>query len=818
MMAGLVPLVLYIILLVDGWRWAALYDRRPTIRLLAALVLLSALIVLFPSLLSLFGLLTARSLLVCSALWLAGGALIRGYWAPHREKPSGKNGYERWTGTPFPSRLGLGLGLYAALIYLGLIGIGLLVPPYAWDTLVYHLTFVFHAARAESLTLFPFPGPQFFFPQAGELHSLWAFLLGGGGDQAWRLTGLALVPLALTSSVAVKAACEGLQLRAASAWIVPAVLVTPVVMIQPLSGYVDLPFTAFLLAAFAFAILAAREERFAHLAWCALASGLAMGVKYAFLYFSLPILAVLAGMPVWRLLTRGGVIRILGRLLGLKILFWVGCGYWLGRSAFTTGNPFFPAALKFGGLTVFSGPYGIVPNTWQQSWFVPDTASWIRYPFLETFHGVPLYTLENGFGPLFAAGFLATLAALILALFRRHWVLVRALLSIPLTVAAFLWVSPFQEPRYVIACCGFGLMALAVLAEEAHPFPWPRRVLTAAVATGVVFSGIAGLVSSVPHFGRTVREWRAGTWNPTRYYLFEYGTAGEAFNWLEEQAGPGKTVTFTNGNFIAPLFGWGGRNRVVFAGTPGDWGFGPAPQLRTYAAWRRFLADEKVDWVVVWVPWWFEKSDRINEHWIEQHPGEFELIKEFGGPEQVRARIFRPVFDPQELQRLKEGNADLDGLGDAGAWTVEFTTGADLKVSAGEGGGVRLEYAFLSSENDYADLKAGIQEGRWSGARYLGFDLKSDPASTLLFVYLKDRDPRKNGRWQIDLRDQPQGGSRVRLDLHDPDARTEGFSLDEVAEVHLVLDDFDDDLTGRGVLAVSGFRLEGSASKNEGFR
>ena len=213
----------------------------------------------------------------------------------------------------------------AGASWLALAAIGALTPPWGWDSLVYHLTDVFWFARTGALEPFPHPAHQFHFPKVAELHSLWFYLLAGGGDGAWRVTGIAQLPLALTAGIAVRAAGELLGLRSALAWLAPATMLVPLALIQPLAGYTDLAFTAFLLAGFAFLLAARRRGHTADWALAALACGLALGSKLSFVYLCLPLLVLV----VVHAGPRPAAARVLLRIPLCALLFAAGCGFWL---------------------------------------------------------------------------------------------------------------------------------------------------------------------------------------------------------------------------------------------------------------------------------------------------------------------------------------------------------------------------------------------------------------------------------------------------------------------------------------------------------
>lgn len=796
----LVPAATAAALCAAAWLWAGRYDARPTVRLLASLVATSATIVLLQVLLAFAGALATVPLTI--AAWLVALGAIAA-WLVRRRAGLPLLGIAR------PTPLGALLGLLAAGVYAATVGIAAIVPPYGWDSLVYHLTDVFWFAQSGSMSIFGFPAQSLYYPQVGELHSLWGYLLAGSGPDSWRATGVALLPLGLTAAVATRAAAEALGLRAALPWIVPGVLLAPILLTQPIAAYVDGAFAAFVLAAFAFALLAATEGRFAHLALCALACGLALGVKLTFLYFGVPILVVLAGARAWSATVRGSARAIAGRIALCVLLVTIGCGYWLGRNLLRTGNPIYPSRVTLGGETVLHGPKAIEHSKRQEVWFVPSTAAWLRYPFYETFEGRPVYSTENGFGPLFAAGVLATPLAAWLAWRRRRVVLMRALLALPITLLLFLTVQPFREPRYVIAAIGFGWIAIATVAQEiASPGKGrgPSRLLAGAVVAGVVFSAAGGLAFAAPDLPRVLRSWRQGDWRVESYYAIQYGAVGDAFNWLSRNTPEGITVTFTHPAFLAPLFGWHGRNRVVYASTSGDERIGTVERCTTYRGWRHFLYARDVEWIVVWVPWWEGEAPRKADLWIGAHPQDFTLVREFEG----RARIYAPVFAPEEARLLESappapGLADLDS---PDAWVLEYQEGAQARLTAADSGGVRIDYALQTDRNDYLDARAELDELGLALARTLEFDLEAlEPAPALLFVWLKNEDPREACRFRVDLRTLPPGRTRVRLDLRAPEHRSPGFRLDSVRELHVVVDDAQDEATMRGSVRVSGFRL-----------
>jgi len=336
----------------------------------------------------------------------------------------------------------------------------------------------------------------------------------------------------------------------------------------------------------------------------------------------------------------------------------------------------------------------------------------------------------------------------------------------------------------------------------------PLRLANAAIVIALIFSATGGVASSAPELAGVVGHWRAGDWKPETYYETIYGEAGRAFNWLGREDAGNRTVTFTHADFIAPLFGWHGRNRVVYASVPGDLPMPTSERVASYRSWRRFLLNEKVDWIVVWVPWWGEERVKKNEVWIANNPDGFRLVEDFAG----RVKIYEPVFEDAERDMLEKDAADptragLAAMAHAEDWTLEYRTGSETAMRSLDDGSLGIDFSFSTAENDYIDWRFDLEDEDWTGFESLSFDLDYDPGSALLFVWLKNPDPRNACRFQLDPGEIDPVSGRISIELASPDRTAGRFDLSRVAELHLVIDDVDDAGTGGGSLRVGGFHL-----------
>jgi len=794
-----VPALALAALVAALWPWTRLFDRRPAVRLLVALTLASAAIVGIELALGIAGALHTRALGAAmggAIAALAGGALL--YRAPLAAFPADPPAR--------PTAIGLTLGVLALAAQAGVAAVCGLVPPWGWDTLQYHLTQIYQIAQTASLQPPAVPTRTLSFPIVGELHGVFWFLLSGAGPESWRLTGIAMMPFALLAGAAARALGLALDLRAGLPWLFPGMLLVPVVLIQPAAGYVDVAAAAFTLAAIAFAALAARSGRYSDLVFCALAAGLAAGVKLSFAVFLPVLLLLVLGRAARARLAWAFAGRVVRGAAGLAAAFFAGCGYWLVRNGIATGNPFHPSRLRLGPFVLFQGPHTLADRSAQESWFVASRWEWLSYPFRESFRGAPAWTVENGFGPLFAGGLVAAL--LLIGGLSRH-PLQRATAWGLVAVLAIFHLASLAEPRYVIAACGLALACLAAAADRigsgGAAGRWMLRLVHAQVAAVCVITAAGSVASAAPHLDLVARAWRAGEWRPERYYGLEYGSAGEAFNWLSATSPAGTVVAATTATFLAPLYGWAGRNRVVFVRTPDDLPVATPWNARTRDDWRSILLAEHVDRVVVWKSWWDETLLDRPAGWMREQPEGYRLLSDF-----KLAAIYQPVFTGEERTRLAAAGPsapDLARLGAAAAWRVEHEEGGTCRVQPVPGG-ARVTYDLSGPGNDWVDLRADLDGDDWSRFDALVFNLTADPAPAWLFVHLKSPGGGRSARFRVDLDGMDGAPRRIRLDLHQPERKDWLFSLDQIAELHLVLDDSREDVPARGAIAVSGFRLE----------
>ena len=254
-----------------------------------------------------------------------------------------------------------------------------------------------------------------------------------------------------------------------------------------------------------------------------------------------------------------------------------------------TGNPFHPVAVTVGGRTLLDGPAAIAPEDSNRQRYTGSLAGWLIYPLAERSLGRIAYSPDNGFGPQFAAAWLALPFALALALRRRRRLLARALLAAPATVLAWLALSPWEHPRYALTACGFALLGLAAVEEAASrgpaASPAARRLLRSTIAAALLFAAPAGLLAAAPELPRC-----GGPLGGRRLAADRSLPAASTARPAAPSTGSASTAATappsasTRPTFVAPLFGWHGRNRVVYAASLTEHAAGGLPLAGSAAA------------------------------------------------------------------------------------------------------------------------------------------------------------------------------------------------------------------------------------------
>lgn len=507
----------------------------------------------------------------------------------------------------------------AAALFLRL-ALALAIPADSWDGLTYHLPILWRWLEQGNFDLTGWIGPARYFPWNGELLPAWLAMLDGGRPD------LAVIAQSLALPVWGAAGAVLGRRVAGARWAAPtalALLALPLAVIHAGIPYVDLVYSAFWLAAAAAALCLERTRRPIYLFLFATAFGLAAGTKST-LYFQLPLLLP----PLATLYRDRGLRRTALRLFpALLAVVTLTGGLSYLHNWWTKGNPIYPYAFRVGIKTIFEGvvsPGELLVTV--ERWFVASPSGWLWYPFHETMRGATVYSSENGFGPLFAAGWVFWPYALWSAWKRKDKGAFWVFMLLPLTALFFFGLHPTREQRYVIFISAVPILALAYAFRRSA-----ARVRLGAAALwglGAVFglggvANYAGMDDSLRNAWAVMRA--GGSTDPYAYYRTKFGPLGEAWAALNARLVKGDVVCTNYGELLFPLAGVPARARLVtIAGKP-------TPYPETYygydtPSWLRQVQERRVRYFLLWSPAWYPEEGRLERDSIAANPERFRLL------------------------------------------------------------------------------------------------------------------------------------------------------------------------------------------------
>lgn len=379
----------------------------------------------------------------------------------------------------------------SAVVTLWLTFLGTVLPPYDYDGLWYHLTTVVTWLQQRQLSVSPVEGWSNGYPANTELIFTWQALFFGDGRFIHNAEALFAVigALAVAGIARILEASRPQALAAASLY-----LLTPAVMAQEPTAYVDLAFASMFLAFFYFALRYVGRWRLSDAILAGSCAGFCLGAKSSALVFigvSYVVILVIAAhrwrsdRVAWRVAhtsDREGPQwpRSFSATLAFALPLALLGGYWYLRNWTIYGDPLYPATIAIGGHVVFVG-------AGQLNWLVRNDApssiaglpiwgqiarSWLHLAPTgdATDQGYFTYDQRLGaFGPLWLLGELPALIGLTIyaAIARKSilWTLI-----IPFTVILFLTPSPWWG-RFTLHYLALGAIALPIALDHVPTAP-----------------------------------------------------------------------------------------------------------------------------------------------------------------------------------------------------------------------------------------------------------------------------------------------------------------------------------------------------------
>ena len=370
--------------------------------------------------------------------------------------------------------------------------VALILPPFAFDALTYHLTMAASWLRTESLEPTSLSLCCAYYPGNAELEFAWPVLfLGTDAIVDIVQVGFAVLAGLATAGIARSAGLPHAAAVAAGALFV----VTPAVLVQAPTNYADVMVAACALAALHGLVRFASTGRPERLVVAGLATGLVLGTKGTGVVWAAA-LAVVALV----LVVRAGRASKSARRVAIRAGagFLVTClaagSYWYVRNWAEVGNPLYPFQVEAAGTTLFDGPVEIDDVLTQpdpertESRPVQVIRSWAADV---DFWGQGSYEYQQrlgGLGPLWPWLGLPLLLPFVVALVRRRNPALIALAAIALVflVQPYAWWARFTIP----------LMAAGALAIAGSAAWAPRRWMRLTIQSAAVVLAVAGVALS----------------------------------------------------------------------------------------------------------------------------------------------------------------------------------------------------------------------------------------------------------------------------------------------------------------------------------
>lgn len=350
--------------------------------------------------------------------------------------------------------------------------LGFVYPTYGYDAVNYHLVGPATWLQTGTFSFEPFEVWSNVYPQDVETYFTWLILflrndvLVNMGQLVFALGGmLAVIGIArlcgLRRPAAVGAGCL--------------FFLTPILIAQVTTNYVDVAFASLVILAFYFVLSYAREPKLQHLFFFGLAAGLTLGSKSSAVSFVGVDCVVLVGAAIYHrklnvpYLARG-VALVLVPLLLLGVFWYVRA--WVGY-----GNPIYPVTVSVLGHTIFAGqgsvqsiilsgvndPSAVAGKPlWQQMW-----TSWSNDPVLKLQFGYTYDQRLGGFGPQWLLLEVPALLAYGVYTARKQRTVLLAFL-VP-CVVVFLAQPALWWSRFVLFLVAPGAIALAFFLERSRP-------------------------------------------------------------------------------------------------------------------------------------------------------------------------------------------------------------------------------------------------------------------------------------------------------------------------------------------------------------
>jgi hypothetical protein len=369
--------------------------------------------------------------------------------------------------------------------------VAVVLAPYAYDALTYHLVAVVTWMQSHRLAESALTPCCAHYPLTPELLFAWPMVITRS-DAAVNLVQVAFIVL---GAFAVAGLARSLGARGPLvAFAGAAFAATPIVLAQGPTEFVDVMIASWTLAALHSTVRFVRAPDVRRVVPAALATGLLLGSKGTGLIWAVAIGATLLVAAVWSARRHVLTVRGAASAIAVVALACVALGsFWYVRNVAEHGNPVYPFRLAVAGVVIFDGPerLGPIQEATSQStdpWPIQVVRNWRADLTFWNQHRYSYEQRSGGLGPIWAwVGAPLTLAVVVIAIRRRDaTLLVLLLVGIVFVLQPYRWWS-----RFTIPLAGVGAVSVGIAAG------W--RGVGKVVRAAVLVLGCVGIVLVVGH-------------------------------------------------------------------------------------------------------------------------------------------------------------------------------------------------------------------------------------------------------------------------------------------------------------------------------
>ena len=272
-------------------------------------------------------------------------------WGKYRDLKAELQPVRLWVEAGLASRWAALIVICGFVILLSL-SRALLMPPLAWDSITYHLTFAALWVKKGSLFLFKAPDQMqsAYFPINAEIFSAW-LLLPFHSDL---LVNLMNFPISLLGGICCYAIARELGLNSREASWAPALICfSPMVYSLITTSYADNAVFTFSAASVLFTLRFFKDDNIPDALLAFISEGILLGIKYN----TIPLVGLtffVIGMRVVKTKTLGFSLKTALLLLGIVLICILGGRQYI-NNCIDARNPIYPFPLKIFHLKIFEG-------------------------------------------------------------------------------------------------------------------------------------------------------------------------------------------------------------------------------------------------------------------------------------------------------------------------------------------------------------------------------------------------------------------------------------------------------------------------------